>query len=140
MSTSPGHFSYEGLDIQRRQPVWEAISDLWRDTELQDFEVRHIATVLAKSGYSPEELEDIFAFEVAPVVWQNFMAAAPAVWSGFDAEWLQSEVVKNIERQRAEALYRWYVRSKLWRWLRTRLVEDEWSKVLKLFEEQKDGR
>jgi hypothetical protein len=31
------------MDVARRSPVWEAISDLWRDTELQDHELDRFA-------------------------------------------------------------------------------------------------
>ena len=122
------------IDLKRRHPVWEAISDLWRDTELQDYEIEHIAKVLAESHYTQDELHEIYAFEVAPVVWRNLMAAVPSVWAEFDNEWLGEEILKVIERQRRSIVYRCYVRSSIGEWMRTSMVKEDWAKVLKAYE------
>ncbi len=124
----------EDLDLSRRRPVWEAISDLWRDTELQEYEADYIAKVLAQSRYSIKELHEIYAFEVAPVVWANFLSAVPSVWAGFDIEWLTKEIINNIERQRKSKAYRCYVRNKVGVRMRTWVVKGDWGKVLKVLE------
>ncbi|WP_176538975.1 hypothetical protein [Rhizobium sp. J15] len=43
-------------EVQRRLPVWHAMSDLFLDTELQARDYRRIAKVLAGSAYSRAEL------------------------------------------------------------------------------------
>lgn len=78
------------LDVlNSRLPVWQALSDFWLDTELQDFELEYIARVLADSPYSLEEIKDIHQFEVAPAVSANFLCVA-GVWVGFDKDWLMT--------------------------------------------------
>jgi hypothetical protein len=60
-----------GLDeaeIERRKPVWAALSELCLDTELADDDLRRIAGVMGRSGYGVGELREIYLFEVTPVV------------------------------------------------------------------------
>ncbi|MGH9901020.1 MAG: DUF7079 family protein, partial [Pyrinomonadaceae bacterium] len=75
-----------GEEIERRRPVWLAVSDLWLDTELDEADLRRIAGVLADSGYAVEELTRIYLYEVAPVVYLNMFSVAGA-WAGFDPQW-----------------------------------------------------
>lgn len=112
--------------MERRRPVWIAISDLWRDTELKDYEVEHIAEALAEPRYTKDELYEIYAFEVAPAVWSNLMTATPAFWTGFNEDWLVAEILWVIERQRRSAAYRYQVRSLLGEWMRTMAVKEDW--------------
>lgn len=123
------------VDLKRRRPVWEAISDLWTDTELDEDDFARIAGVLAASRYSLAEIREIYVFEVAPVVWTNlypFYPIIPTVWAGFDAEWLADEIVKNIERQRKGFVYRQSVRSGAGQWMRTLAVREDWRRVLEI--------
>lgn len=76
-------------DLLLRAPVWEALSDFWLDTELQDFQVDRIARVIAASPYSIEEVIAIHNYEVAPAVSANLINIA-GEWSGFDSEWLNA--------------------------------------------------
>jgi hypothetical protein len=84
-------------EIKRRMPVWEAISDLWLDTELGENGVLYIARVLAESGYSLEEIDKIYTEEVAPVVYMNAYSVT-GVWTGFDPVWLKEEILKKTKR------------------------------------------
>lgn len=113
--------------------MWIAVSDLWRDTELQDYEIEHIAEALVESRYTKDELHEIYAFEVAPLVWGNLMTAVPTVWAGFNEDWLAGEILRVIERQRRSAAYRYYVRSPIGKWMRTAAVKEDWLKVLKVY-------
>ena len=124
----------KNIDVERRRPVWAAISDLWRDTEIQDYEIEHLATVLVESRYTKDELHEIYAFEVAPVVWRNLTTAVPSVWAGFDEDWLAEEILKVIERQRRSVMYRYYVRSTIGERMRTFVVKEDWLKVLRAYE------
>src|SRR4051812_21049006 len=45
-----------GEDLRRRRPVWEALSDLFLDTQLQEHDFRYIARVVAESGYTDHEV------------------------------------------------------------------------------------
>ena len=123
------------MDLKRRRPVWEAISELWLDTELQVFEIDHIAEVLARSVYRLDELREIYAFEVAPVVWGNSLSVA-GVWTNFDADWLAQEIVKNVERRRKSFLYRFYVECGAARRMRTSVVEKVWQRILEILKSE----
>ena len=127
------------IDVTRRRPVWEAISDLWRDTELQDYEIEHIAGVLIASGYSRDELHEIYAREVAPVVWRNLITAVPPVWAGFDTDWLTEEILRGIRSPRGNFLHRCYERSRLAERVRTWAVRDDWARVLRAIESKVRG-
>lgn len=80
-------------DLQRRRPVWEALSDLFLDTEIQSF-LGHIARVLAESGYTDEELHGILFNEVYPACIPNLHHPA-GVWSGFHLESLEEQILEE---------------------------------------------
>jgi len=74
-------------DLLARSPVWEALADLWLDTELADYQFDHIARVIVASPYSLEELMTIHDEEVAPALSANLLSVA-GEWAGFDSAWL----------------------------------------------------
>jgi hypothetical protein len=81
-------------DLQHRQPVWEALSDLFLDTDTslsRDWRV----SVLAASPYSLRELEQILVDEVYPVCSANLFSVA-GEWAGFDPEWLQGSILRQL--------------------------------------------
>lgn len=82
-------------EIEKRKPVWAALSDLWLDTEIQEGMLDYIAKVMEESGYSIKELYHIYYYEVAPVVYMNLHSPAGA-WDGFREEWLFEEIQKSI--------------------------------------------
>jgi hypothetical protein len=94
--------------LKARIPVWQALSEFWLDTELQDLEFNYIARVIAESPYSIEQVMDIHLYEVAPAVSAN-LASMAGEWAGFDKEWL-------VERCEANALrrYSFFRRARLW--------------------------
>lgn len=81
-------------ELQRRQPVWEALSELFLDTELDSAELRRIAKTLAHSEYTDSELTDILFQEVYPVCIPN-MYSFTGIWEGFDVDWLQQQILVN---------------------------------------------
>ena len=84
-------------EIERRKPVWFALSELWVDTALTDSDLHHIATVMVESGYSLNELRVICDSEIAPVVYKNLQTPV-GVWSGFDESWLAQQIVTQINK------------------------------------------
>ncbi len=116
-------------EIRTRRPVWIALSDLWLDTELQDHDLDHIATVLRDSGYDRETLDRILAEEVAPVVYLNLYAVA-GVWTGFDPDWLCAEISRTLRKR--GAIRTWLLRRR--RAVMTGLIRDEWQAVLRRFD------
>jgi len=62
-------------DLERRRPVWDVMSDVFLDTETR-WEMPRIALVLARSGYSAEELEAIWEHEIVPECAWNLLQPA----------------------------------------------------------------
>lgn len=112
-------------EVERRRPVWLALSALWLDTELDDGDLRHIADVLRASGYGLPALRDIYLFEVAPVVGGNLHAPA-GVWEGFDPDWLHERVRAGVPAGRWT---RWWARSPLGRWYLTHATAGPWARI-----------
>ena len=52
-------------DLEQRRPVGNALSELFLDTQLTDIDFAAIATVLAQSPYTNDELGAIYHVEVA---------------------------------------------------------------------------
>lgn len=82
----------EQLNLERRAPVWEALSELFVGKELQDYDYAGIAEALRLSGYSLDELENVLREEVAPVFRRNLSPLAIPEMEG----WTQAAVVKEI--------------------------------------------
>ncbi len=79
-------------ELRRRRPVWNALSELFLDTALDEGDRRRIAVQLHASGYSDSQLEAIYGDEVAPVCAPNLMTVA-GEWAGFDPEWLERSIL-----------------------------------------------
>ena len=110
-------------DLLLRAPVWEALSDFWLDTELQDFQFDHIACVIAASPYSIEEVIAIHNYEVAPAVSANLGSIA-GEWAGFDIEWLNARCRYFASRRQSiwfksrialQLPFQWIFTVRLWR-------------------------
>ena len=84
-------FSDSKSTLEDRRLVWEALSELFLDTDTTLFE-KYIIEKLAYSPYSIAEIEEIFIQEVTPVcMWNMFWWE----WVGFNPEWLESEILKK---------------------------------------------
>ena len=90
-------FSAEELD--RRVPVWTALTDLFRDTEFTDLDAAYVARVLTASGYDPPTLERIFRDEVAPAFGGNMLSVA-GEWAGWSEEVVRDHVLARLARRR----------------------------------------
>ena len=116
-------------ELQRRKPLWTALSELWLDTELDPADIRRIARAATESGYSLAELDEIYLYEVAPVVSGNLLTPA-GVWDGFEDDWLHAEA-----RKRAESRSHWL---RFWVWtsfgrkLMTYATEKHWQEIIAL--------
>lgn len=115
--------------IQKRRPVWMALSELWLDTELSTMDLERIAHVMAASRLSIEELRQVYLVEVAPVVSPNLLSVA-GVWAGFDEEWLCSQIIRNLrDRPRRTRFWAWFP---LTRRLMVYATERHWTKLVEL--------
>jgi hypothetical protein len=89
---------FRDAELSARRPVWEALSDLFLDTDTslaREWRVR----VLASSPYSIQELERILIDEVYPVCLPNLLSIA-GEWAGFDSAWLEDRILKNLHKGR----------------------------------------
>lgn len=116
-------------EIQRRKPVWTALSELWLDIELDDRSLSYIAKIMHESGYSIEELKQIYLHEVAPVVYGNMLTVTGA-WSGFDQDWLHDEIVRALSKRGRFAAWR----LKQMRGLMTYATEEHWNTLVVMVE------
>lgn len=79
-----------------RIPVWNALSDLYLDT---DVALSHddIVRTLVASPYSLAEMHEMLMYDVHPALYRNLMSVA-GEWAGFDEAWLV-ERIATIRRQ-----------------------------------------
>ncbi|PDT08496.1 hypothetical protein [Rhizobium sp. M1] len=116
------------LDVQRRLPVWHALSDVFLDTELQARDYHRIAKTLDISGYSLAELRSILEDEVAPAFASNLWSVA-GEWAGWSENDVQTIMLKSLSR-RPLPLLSWL------KWLmRRRHIEQEWEKIEQFLEQ-----
>jgi hypothetical protein len=90
----------EPLNLERRAPVWEALSELFVGKELQDYDYASIAKTLRVSGYSLDEIEKVLREEVAPVFRSNLSALAIPEMEGWAQDTVVNEIRAYLERER----------------------------------------
>lgn len=118
------------LDLLRRRPVWEALSEFFLDTELDEARLREIAGILLVSGYSVAELDDILTQELAPLLYINGLAVA-GTWEGFNVDWIEREILAG----RHLAIRRWYnlPARLICRWFAREAKDQYWFRTLAYF-------
>lgn len=122
--------------IQKRRPLWVALSELWLDTELSGEDLERIARIMADSDLNIEQLRRVYLVEVAPVVSSNLVAIA-GEWSGFDEEWLCSQIVSNLrDRPRRTRFWSWFP---LTRGPMLYATERHWARLVELVQRFRDG-
>jgi len=83
------------VEIERRRPVWIALSELYLDTELQPADRQLISDAIVDSGYTIDDIEHILCRELGPVLGMNMLSAA-GEWEAFDPDWLVSTVLQRL--------------------------------------------
>ena len=104
-------------DLERRRPLWEALSQLFLDTENQEADYRWIARCIRESGYTLSEVECVLWEEVFPVVEWNLRHPC-GVWQGFRLEWLEQAILGNQGKQFASQQPS-----------TARFIREDWAKV-----------
>jgi hypothetical protein len=123
--------------IQARLPLWQAVSDLWLDTQLSDEDMEVIARVMDESGLTIEELWRVYSYEVAPVVYRNAYSFA-GEWVGFDPDWLRTEIVRNLrDRPRRTRFWTWFP---ITRSLMLSQTDDDWKKLVAIVRRRRNER
>lgn len=129
--TRPPDLEADADALRHRHALWEALSELWLDTELQPRDIERIARVIAASPYSLAQVRAIHDFEVAPAVSANLSQVA-GEWAGFDPAWLRERCtvqarLRDVPGHRVAAwLRRPWVRfhtAELWRRIEARLAD-----------------
>lgn len=110
------------IGYDRREEVWEALSDAFVDKEV-DYE--SIAKVVA--DVDPVELREIFFTEVAPHCGPNLMSPVPPVWTGFDRKALAQGIVDMQTRNRESLIAR--IRHRTFVCYLRHRFRDEWSAI-----------
>lgn len=82
-------------DLENRRPVWDAMSELFLDTELQHDDHERIAKALGNSPYSQIDLNRIMFREVYPVLINNLWSVA-GEWDGFDSSALHAAILRRL--------------------------------------------
>lgn len=108
-------------EIERRLPVWHALSDLFLDTELQPSDHKWIASVLDSSGFSKAELRAILEEEVAPAFGVNLLSVA-GEWTSWSEEEVRVIVLRSLNRH--FPLGRWIGKP-----LTRRMVDENYRKI-----------
>ncbi len=111
-------------DLERRRPIWDALSSFFLDTELDDDQHRQIAQAITDSKYTPSEIHTILWDEVYPVVKCNLRSFA-GVWDGFDPDWMQQQILSRPRRQNL-----WMRFTRAWPYGPARMVREEWAELL----------
>lgn len=70
-----------------RLKIWQALSSLFLDTEIDEPTYDYIARTVHESGYSPGDVQSILWNEVFPVLEANLRSVA-GEWAGWPDEWL----------------------------------------------------
>ena len=79
--SAPVSGALSAAELERRKPVWDAMSDLFLDTETR-WAIPRVALVLTRSGYSEDELDAIWHREIVPECAPNLRQVAGA-WALF---------------------------------------------------------
>jgi hypothetical protein len=119
-------------EIARRRPVWKALSDLFLDTELQDYTFRYIARILAESGYDDDTLHYILYGEVFPVCMPSLLSLT-GEWAGFSLEWVEERILADLGDPLCPPLTFSHELKNSLPFLE--LIEPDWQKVLPLLPE-----
>jgi hypothetical protein len=121
------------VQLQRRKPLWTALSYLWLDTEIAPYHIRRIADAAIASGYGLTELNEIYLYEVTPVVYLNLLVPAGA-WQCFDEEWLHAEARKRAENR--SPWVRFWIWTGFGRKLMTYATDEHWDEIIALVQAQ----
>jgi hypothetical protein len=120
---------------QARLPIWQALSELFLDTELQPYQYAYIARTIREQSLSVQEAEAILWQEIFPVMATNLIQVA-GEWAGWTDQWFLKNMPAHLEKSRQPL-------NQLFFWLPKKLVrkeiEREWQTVLVYFNDPTKG-
>lgn len=112
--------------ILERMPVWEALSELFLDDELSHEDCQRMASVLARSRYSVEALQEILRYEVYPACALNLSYVA-GTWGAWGEDWIRENIAPRCNQ-------RPFLRLPAFQW---GAIEGPWGVVKTLLSEQR---
>jgi HEAT repeat protein len=118
------------FDVDRRLPVWQALSKLFVDGELGEERQRQIAHVLKESGFSHAELTEIYEREVAPVCYRHLYSTG-GHWDRIELEWLRAAILDHLERQ--SGVPDWWPFGRLPAKMGVQMTHSEWCGVMHIW-------
>ncbi len=116
-------------EIERRLPVWHALSDLFLDTELRPEDYTRIAASLSASSFKQMEIRTILEKEVAPAFVFNLVDVA-GEWSAWSALQVRDIVLLSLRSRTGPSSLPWLKRRRS-----RRHIADIWSKIEPLLAE-----
>lgn len=121
----------DDIEIERRLPVWHALSEIFLDTELQPSDYASIANALGASPYAEEQLHSIFEQEVAPAFIFNLLDVA-GEWTPWTSEEVRTIMLRSLAHKAGSLGSRMGARLKesVASGFYGRYLEDEWQKVV----------
>jgi hypothetical protein len=84
-------------DIERRLPLWVALSDLFLDTEMGRLWYPSIVKAIRNGGFTVAEAKQILIEEVGPVFAPNLLSVA-GEWAGFPDDFVRDRVSAYLNR------------------------------------------
>jgi hypothetical protein len=115
-------------EIERRIPVWAALSELFLDRAFDEAGCLQVASQLRSSGYGLEELEGILRDEVTPAFFPNLMGVAKA-WTGWTPDQVRDIVLAYLNKRRRRRLRMLANFRRRWRQWKMSLIAPDWRKV-----------
>lgn len=109
--------------LNKRKPLWLALSDLFLDTELQKCDLTCIAKAMKASSYSLDEIENILMTEVFSVCIVNLKSPV-GEWDGMDEAWLCRSIAKA---RRPNRFSLWRNKRSFW------MIKEDWETVVNIY-------
>ena len=88
------------IDVEERKPVWIALSELYLDTELQEYTYQYIIATFLESPYHFNQIKHIDKYEVFPILYRNLLGVA-GEWAGFQGQWLINTIQNRLHKKRS---------------------------------------
>jgi hypothetical protein len=84
-------------EIERRIPLWTALSDLYLDTWMACF-VPNVVAAAKDGGFSIDEVDHILRWEVRPALYLNYLNVA-GEWAGWPSDWLKDRITATMKKR-----------------------------------------
>ena len=126
--TGENDMTLSSSEVDKRMPVWEALSELFVGKELQEYDYQYIADTLSQSGYSMDVLETILRNEVTPVFRENIGVFSIPEMEGWNRETIKAVILDHLNKPQRFLQMIWF-----WRQRHVRqppiIVQDRWHNV-----------